>query len=123
EAAVQSEEEQRELALLARRIESAAGLQSRHRRLARTDHRGEMTLPQPKALAGRQYGLGEHGPGFGASGRTERGCHPLKGYGGNLASARRSKPSAFSQLGLSRRAGRTLASGRRRVYLLRRITE
>jgi hypothetical protein len=65
ESAVETQEEKRELALLGLRIEAAAVLETRNRRLARAEHRREMAIAKSEARGGGQDGLGENGTGLG----------------------------------------------------------
>jgi len=67
ETSVKPQEKERELAFFGPGIEPASGLESRHRRFARTDDRGEVAVAQAQTPSGGENRLGENGAGIGAT--------------------------------------------------------
>ena len=67
ETSVKSQEKQCELALFGPGIEPASGLESRHRCLARPDHRGEVAVAQAQSRGGGENRFGENGIWIGAT--------------------------------------------------------
>jgi len=63
ETAKGPQHQQRELALLARRVNQPALTQSRHRGFARPQQLGDIALAKPHPMGGIQYRLGQDGRG------------------------------------------------------------
>jgi len=69
ETSVKSQEKERELAFFGPGIEPASGLESRHRRFARTDDRGEVAVAQAQTPSGGENRFSENSMGIGATAR------------------------------------------------------